>query len=50
MKKMITYKTKNEVFTFEAVFCDALEMCSEVQKHALANNVNIEDIVSINYK
>lgn len=50
MKKIIIYKTKNEVFTFEAVFCDALEMCSEVQKHAFENGVDIEEIVSINYK
>lgn len=50
MVKTIIYKAGEETFEFEASFCDALEMCSEVQKHALANNVNIEDIVSINYK
>lgn len=46
--KKITYKTSKEVFVIYANVCDTLEMCAEVQKHAIENNVDLDDIVILN--
>lgn len=52
MTKTIIYKTKNKTYTFEGTFYDGLTLCAEVQKHALANGINLDDIIldSITYK
>lgn len=43
--KKITYKANNETFVIYGEACDALEICALVQNHAIANNINLDDII-----
>lgn len=43
--KKITYKANNETFVIYGEAYDALEMCALVQKHAIANNIDLDNII-----